>query len=381
MGDSDPLRVLLLVDSLAIGGAERLMVPHASGLRARGIDVRVAYLVSRDGDPWRAPLREAGVPVRHLGLRSLLDPRPMIRLAAHLRQERMHLIHTHLRYSDLIGQTAAVLSRTPAVSTVHTIVEGRPSRGADLRRRLDLLTTRYSGATVIAVSDAVRREYLRLSGLPPARVETLFNGVNLEQFQPDPAARKRLRAELGLAPEALVFATVARLRPVKGLQHFVAAAAAVRDRLPGARFLVVGAGTERASLEAQARALGVQDAIRFVGARTDVPALLAAADVYVQPSLFDSLPSSVLEEMAVGLPIVATRVGGLPELVADRVSGLLVPPANPEALAGAMLALTDADPRERMGAAGRTWAMQHVSLDVWLDGLERIYRRVARPRR
>jgi glycosyltransferase involved in cell wall biosynthesis len=164
------------------------------------------------------------------------------------------------------------------------------------------------------------------------------------------------------------------------MQHLVEAAALLRRHAPAARVLIVGDGEERATLERQAAALGLDDMVLFVGMRTDVPALLAAADVYVQPSLFEAFPVSVLEAMAVGLPVVATAVGGVPEMVAHGKSGLLVPPARPDALAAAMVQLLDSATRTAMGASGRAWVEQHASTDVWLDQLQRGYARALRAR-
>lgn len=162
----------------------------------------------------------------------------------------------------------------------------------------------------------------------PERVETHFNGVNTVLFRPDPEARAQARLQLGFADDTLVFSSVAVLRKGKGLEHLLEAVLVVRQQVPRARFLVVGDGEERARLEARSTALGVDDVVRFLGARTDVPRLLSATDVFVHPSLYEALPTSVLEAMAAGLPVVATDVGGIPELVSVERTGLLVPPGD-----------------------------------------------------
>jgi len=187
--------------------------------------------------------------------------------------------------------------------------------------------------------------------------------------------RARVRAELGLATEQPLFATVAMLRPGKGLRYLVEAAALVRQQAPDAGFVVIGDGAQRPELENLAARLGVSDEVQFLGTRTDVPALLAAADVFVLPSLYEALPTSLLEAMATALPVVATRVGGVPEVVAHERTGLLVSPASAAELAAAMTRL-DSPARVAMGAAGRAWVESHASLGVWLDGLQDLYRRV-----
>ncbi len=193
-----------------------------------------------------------------------------------------------------------------------------------------------------------------------------------------------MRRQLGYDADTLLLATVVVLRPGKGVEFLLQALArlASRESAARARLLVVGDGSERADLERQAAALGLGERVRFLGTRGDVAALLAASDAYVQPSLFEALPTSVLEAMAVGVPVVATAVGGTLELVQPGVNGLLVPPSDPAALAEALATLLDASAadRARMGQAGRDWVLSHASLDVWLDNLERIYRQVVAAR-
>jgi glycosyltransferase involved in cell wall biosynthesis len=245
-----------------------------------------------------------------------------------------------------------------------------------MRRRLDYWSARTLCATVITVSEAQRQAYLRAAGLDPTRVQTHLNGIDTEVFRPDPIARADLRAKLGLEPETVLFVTVAMLRPVKGVPDLLEAAALLRRQAPRVRYVIVGDGPERAWLERRAAALGLEGVVFFAGALSDVPSVLAAADVYVQPSLAEALPTSVLEAMAVCLPVVATSVGGVPEIVFPEQTGLLVPPGRPADLAAALARLLDPAVRAAMGAAGRAWVEQHASIQVWLDDLCRLYRRV-----
>jgi len=230
---------------------------------------------------------------------------------------------------------------------------------------------------LICVTETQRNWYRRTADVNATRVVTLVIAVDTDVFRPDPVARARVRAELGVPAGAPLFATVAMLRPVKGLHYLLEAAARVLEQVPRARFVVIGDGAERARLEARSRALGLGAAVRFLGTRHDIPALLAAADIYVHPSLFEALPVSMLEAMAVGLPVVATRVGGVPEIVAHGRTGLLVPPARGDELAAAMLRLLEPGPGAAMGADGRAWVRAHASVPVWLENLQRVYRQVA----
>ncbi len=371
---------MLLIDTLAVGGPARVAITLSAGLRARGVDAWVAHLGARgESGSLVAELRDAGVPVLDLALRSLFDPRPTMRLVSFLRRARVHLLHTHNRYGHLIGRPAAAIAGCPIVSTDHWIHDTETGWRSAVRGQLDMLGARAFRGHTVMVSHAQRRVHERLGRLPTTCVETIPNGVDTRAFRPDPAAGARLRAALGLSHAAPVFVNVAMLRPGKGHADLLAALAVVLQRAPAARLLVVGDGVERAPLEARANALGVGGAVRFLGVRSDVTAVLAAADVYVHPSLFEALPTSILEAMAVGLPVVATNVGGVPELVADGRTGLLVPPASAHALAGAMLTLLDPALRTAFGAAGRRWAESEGSAQVWLDRIEALYRRVVRP--
>jgi glycosyltransferase involved in cell wall biosynthesis len=228
---------------------------------------------------------------------------------------------------------------------------------------------------VVAVSGAVRDAWAA-AGLSAERVVVVPNGVDLAEGRAAPGAaeRRAVRRELGVAQGAPVVATVSLLRPGKGLEVLLAAAPAVLAAHPRARFAVVGDGPARAELEAGAAAGGVGEAVAWTGFRRDVPALLAAADLFVLPSLDDAFPTAILEAMAAGLPVVATRAGGIPEIVDDGATGLLVPPGDAAALARAISTLL-ADPaaRKSLGEAGRRRAGERFSTAAWLGRLERVY--------
>jgi glycosyltransferase involved in cell wall biosynthesis len=372
-------RVLLLVDRLEVGGPGRLAVSLGIGLRRQGVDVRVAHLGLGDWGSLAAELAAGGVPVFNLRLGRLHDPRPVVRLAAYVHRERIDVVHTHNRYAHLVGRAGAALARRPIVSTVHYLRDTEPGWREAIRRWLDHASARVLCSAVITVSDAQRQAYQQAAGMESARLETHRHGVDATVFRPDPAARDRLRRTFGLDVEALLFTTVAMLRPGKGLEYLLQAVAKMRSRTPVARVLIVGDGEERPKLETLVAALGLTEVVRFVGVRSDVPGLLAAADVYVHPSLSEALPISVLEAMAVGLPVVASSVGGIPEIVADEQTGMLVPPAHADQLAAAMLRLLDPGLRATMGAAGRAWVETHATTRGWLESHRDLYRRVAAP--
>jgi glycosyltransferase involved in cell wall biosynthesis len=367
----------MLIDRLQVGGPGQVTVAAALGLRSRGQDVRVAHLGVGDWQPLAERLRAGGVPTFKLPVSQLFDPIPIVRFAGYLRRERVDLVHTHNRYAHLIGRAAAALAGRPVVSTVHYLVEDGGGRREAIRRQLDFLTARLACARLIMVCQAQRGIFSRASGLRASKLLTLLNGVDCAAFRPDPLTRARLRAELGLAADATFYVTVGVLRPLKAIEDLLTALAALGPAEGPVHGLVVGDGPERGRLEAQARALGLNERVHFTGTRLDVAALLAAADVYVHPSRLEALPTSILEAMAAGLAVVATRVGGVPEIVQDGQTGLLVPAGRPLELAAALRTLLDPERRIELGRAAREWALNHASLERWLDQLQALYREVA----
>jgi glycosyltransferase involved in cell wall biosynthesis len=262
------------------------------------------------------------------------------------------------------------------VVTLHTRPPAAPAWSREgLRRRLLIAAAGRWAARVVAVSGAVRDAWTA-AGLSPERVVVVPNGVDLAEGRAAPGAaeRRAVRRELGVAEGTPLVATVSVLRPGKGLEVLVAAAPAVLAAHPRARFAVVGDGPARPELEARTAAGGVGEALAWTGFRRDVPALLAAADLFVLPSLDDAFPTAILEAMAAGLPVVATRAGGIPEIVDDGATGLLVPPGDAAALARAVSALL-ADPaaRRALGEAGRRRAGERFSTAAWLGRLQRVY--------
>jgi glycosyltransferase involved in cell wall biosynthesis len=241
------------------------------------------------------------------------------------------------------------------------------------RLRQDLLVrvlSRWSRA-VVAVSEALRQAWLADGRLDPRLLRVVHNGVDVAAFEPRPQDRAAARRRLGWAEDEAGIVTVAVLRPGKGIDVLLAALARRDVR---ARLLVVGDGPLRGELAAAAGGLGLSHRVHFVGHRDDVPLWLAAGDVFAHPSLEDAFPTVLLEAMAAGLAVVASRVGGVPEIVADGVTGLLVRAGDAEDLARA-LAEVLARPEERraMGEAGRTRARERFSTAAWVARLEAVY--------
>lgn len=362
-----PPRALVLLSGLATGGAERVTVSFVQRLRAMGIDAAVCTVTARHDGPLATELSAAGVPRHDLGARRLMDPRGLWRFGRLLARERPDVVHAHGQDAAILAATARQFHPFPLAITRHVLDEPTNSLRLRLRAAAACVTFRRADAAV-AVSDAVARRLAELSGLPHRAIHVIRNGVDVEHFGRSSGERRSaVRAALAAGPDDPLVLVSAVLRDGKGHDVLLRSLPAVRARVPTARLLVAGDGEREAALRSQARTLGdgMADAVRFLGHRTDIPDLLAACDLVVLPSVAEALPTALIEAAAAGRPVVATRVGGIPEVVVDGVSGLLVPPRDPAALADAIATLLLDRARARLyGTAARGIARSRFSIDT-----------------
>jgi glycosyltransferase involved in cell wall biosynthesis len=371
--DADHLiRVLWLVKGLGPGGAERLLVASARRRDDQRISVRAAYLLPHKV-ALVAELQAEGVPVTCLGHRQVLDPRWLIALRRSLVQDPVDIVHAH---SPLMAVGARFVARLlprrlrpRVVVTDHNVWDSYvvPTRWADA------LTSGLDDAR-LTVSEAVR------TTLPTRihrRAEAVLQGIEVERVQAERDHRPAMRAELALEQDALVVGTVANMRPAKAYPDLLAAAHDVLQRLPDVRFVTVGQGPMDAEVRTLHAQLGLGDRVLLLGHRPDAVRVMAACDVFVLASLNEGLPLAVMEALALGLPVVSTAVGGIPEVVENDREGLLVPPGRPRELATALVTmLTDAESRRRMAeAAARRGAA--LSIDAAVRRTEAVYHELA----
>ncbi len=346
----NPLRAVFVIDTLTPGaGTENqlaLLLDRFDPAR-----IRPSLVFLREPPP-DAP--RTGAPATVLGVRRLAAPGGMaavLRLRRLLRRERAGVVVTFFRDANLVGTAAARLAGVPVVSTRRNL--GYWQTPGEIR----LLRILNRGAALIAVNaEAVRTHTLRSEGVSSGRVRVVPNAVDLERFRPVSAAERAARRErLGLPGDGVLLGCVANLRPVKGHDVLLRAFAAM-DTGP-ARLALAGTGELEGALRRRSGELGVADRVHFLGSRGDVPALLSAFDLVVSASLSEGLSNAILEAMAAGLPVVATAVGGNPELVVPGETGELVPAEDPPALARALAGLVaDREGRERRGREGRARA-------------------------
>ena len=349
--------MLHVIVGLGFGGAEKVMAEIVSTLDASRFDVSVLALKS--GGPWEGILKSRGIPVATLDGRSLLDPALLLRASRFFRTRSFDIIHSHLTWADFL---AALFKRhARLVWHDHDTGESLPFSSRSLER---LLIPRSD--VVIAVSRSVQERLKARCPVIGDRIRILPNSI---LFPP--------QDQLSHVPsEVFRIGFVGRIDdPKKGLSILLRAAAAVARVHAGARFVMVGDGPAADRLKRLSSSLGLEKSVEWLPARTDVWSVYRSLDLFVLPSLWEGFGIALLEAMGCGLPVVASRVGGIPEVVIDRKTGILVPPGNAEALADAILEMIrDPEIRRSMGDEARRHARTNFDMTKRIAELESIYR-------
>jgi L-malate glycosyltransferase len=364
--------VCQLVHSLGVGGAEMLACRIARRLRGA---FRFVFACLDELGPLAEGLRAEGFAVHLVGRKPGLDWACPLRLARLLRAERADAVHAH-QYTPFFYALAARLAgrQRPVLFTEHGRHQPDHPRPKRMLANRLLLSRRDR---VVGVGAAVRRALIDNEGLPARRVDVLYNGIDVDAFAAGGAtsgSRLDARHELRVGPDDFVLMQVARLDYLKDHATAVRTLARVSERAPNARLVLVGDGPERPAIEAQVRNLNLGDKVRFLGTRKDVDRLLHGADVFLLTSVSEGIPLTVIEAMATGLPVVATDVGGMSEVVADGATGFLAPAKDDAALAERILRLAgDPDLRGQMGTAGRARAKQYFDEPRMCDDYGRLY--------
>jgi glycosyltransferase involved in cell wall biosynthesis len=325
--------------------------------------LEVACLQELLGNPAAAPLYELGLAPVNLNLTGPHGPRSLGAVRRHIARVRPQVVHTHLGTSDVIGSVAARSLAIPAVSTIHA---ASWDRRLGPRRRL----VKHCAARVIAVSETARRDYLQHGWAREDQIVTIHNGIDVV---PCPGAGAEVRRELGLAPDDLVVGMVSALRPEKGHDIALEVISRLRARLRGVRLLVVGDGDLRE--EIRRRATELDGAVVMAGLRHDVMRVLDAVDVCLHPSRTDAFPTTLIEAMAASVPIVASAVGGIPEIVSPERTGILIPsPAQAQAFVEPLeRLLSDPARRGELAAAGRDEYRRRFTADPWVRRTRAVY--------
>lgn len=374
-GHGRRLKVVQLTDRVGThGGAEHLTMQIAERLDPERFESIVCATRFSASEQERETVTEAAVALRQAGVRFLgLDRRtrahvwawlPLVRL---LRRERVDVLHAHKFGSNIWG---VVFGRLCGVPVVVTHEHGWSFEGRRIKMLLDRELIARGSNAFIAVSREDRRRMIEIEKVDPETAVFVPNGI---QALPAPSGHD-VRAELGIGAGDPVVISVGFLRRPKAMDVLIQAAARIAPRLPGLKVLIVGEGADRPVYEALIERLGAGDTVRLLGLRSDVPDLLAASDLAVLSTDSEGSPLSVMEYMDAGLPVVATRVGGIPDLIDDGIEGLLVERQDAAGLGDAMARLLD-DPEEaqRMGERARARRRREFDIDVMVANLEALY--------
>jgi glycosyltransferase involved in cell wall biosynthesis len=372
---SRPLRILWLIKGLGPGGAEHLLVASARTRDRDQFEVEAAYLL-----PWKdalvEPLQALGVEVECYSVRDERDIRWLGALRRRLRERPVDVVHVHSPY---VAALARVAIRTLPSDVRPAVVSTEHNAWSTFKaptRRLNAWTARLDDAT-IAVSEETR---VSMSGPARERCETLVHGVDLASLRALRSERAAVRKELGLDETTIVVGTVANYHPKKDWPNLLRAARIVADSDPSIRFVSVGQGPLQVDVEALHRELELGGVVTLTGHRPDATRLMAACDMFALSSQWEGLPVAIMEALALGLPIVATSVGGVAETFTDGVDARLVEPRDPVALADAILEVAhDAQLRAKLAAASDARAEEFDAARAQRR-IEEIYRQVARAR-
>jgi len=380
-GGGTPAKLVLWAGSFESAGTQRFLLEFLRRMdRKRFTPIVFSTLAEGEFLP---QLEALGVPVHEFGTgRHVLSPRTvrdLSRAAAFLRRERVDVLSCMLGLTTLVGPFVGRAAGVPVVVNNQRNLSYWLSGGA--RESVYGFVSRRVVDAVIVNSTAAVRELSERFRVPESKIENIGVGTDLERIE-SARPNEELKRDLGLG-DSKVVGIVAKLSPVKGHGHFLKAAALLSKAYEDVSFLVVGDGPDRTRLERTADELGLSGKMHFVGVRDDVPSVLKLMDVLVLSSLSEGSPNIVLEGMAVGLPIVATRVGGVPDLVKDEVTGLVVEPEDAAGLSSAVLSLLDDPDRARvMGDAGRAIALENYDINravgQFEDVLHELLRRAGR---
>lgn len=362
------IRVLLLLTQMEAGGAQKAAIKLTKGLETQGYQVTIATMYDK-ASYVPAYRKEYGVEIVDLQMkdaskqgsllaRAAAGCRGLLRLWRLMRREQYDVLLTFTHYSNFLGPAMGWMAGIPVrVSSQRSLLNSYPAwiRGADR-----IITNSPLVDKMTTVSEAVRSYAIQEENIHPSKVVAIHTGIDIQAYQTtdDALSRSLVRSSLGLDNSHVAVIVIARFHPVKGHAYLLEAIPSILDKAPHCRFLLVGEGPLEGELLTRIDELKLADKVFILGVRNDVPRLLAASDIMVLPSLEEGLPNVILEGMAAGLPVVATSMGGIPELVIDRTTGILIPPGNAKTLAESTLELVnDRQLAKEMGIQGQMRVM------------------------
>lgn len=375
------MRIAHIIKVTRISGAEGHLLLLLEGLRSEGIDARLIMLVEPDQpmDDMMLAAQNRGIPIQRLPIRRDNDLTLLFRIRRALRQMKPHIVHTHLIHADLFGWLAA-----KSVG-IQTVISSRHNndrfRHHPLWRRISPLLWRLTSGG-IAISAAVRDFAIHIEGAPADKISLVYYGLAY-RWTPDEeihAARQAIRAELRLAPDAMLLGMVCRLVEQKGIPYALEAFQSICARFPSARLVIAGDGAMAAQLHRLSETLGVSHRVHWLGWRSDTARLIASFDMILMPSLWEGFGLVLLEAMSRRIPVIASHISAIPEVVSHGETGILIQPRDVRALAAAIARLLDDAPlRKHMGLLGAARLEERFNIRQMVAGTLAVYHRYVPP--
>ncbi len=370
---TEPLRVLHVIPSLALGGAEQMATHLMIGL-SRSHTVGAVGLFAEADNPVERRLAEAGIPRWHLNKRAGFDPRMFASLNRVFRDFRPDVVHTHMATQRYVFPLLLTNRIAAALHTVHSLAEYETD---GFGRLINWFAFRHR-VLPVGVSQEVSASVERVYGLDCKGV--ILNCIPVEQYQGSNEDRNLWREREGIERDAIVFTCVGRLEPPKNPRLLLEAFRELNDSR--AHLVLSGEGSLRKQLTTYAQTNNLRDRVHLIGKQNNIPSVLAASDVFVLASNWEGNPLAVMEAMAAGLPVIATHVGGIPELVRSGDEGFLVPAGDRMGFAAAMKTLLDdSETRHSMGRAAQTRALREFKVERMVEGYANLYREMVKKSR
>ncbi|MCX5679919.1 MAG: glycosyltransferase family 4 protein [Candidatus Omnitrophica bacterium] len=305
------------------------------------------------------------------------DLAALTRLYGIFRRKKFDIVHTHTAKAGFLGRIAARLAGTPAVIHTphgHDFYGYFGSLGSWFVIILEKIAALFADRIVVLTA-IEKMDMLHYRICPAGKIEAIKSGIDFSGFEKSDEEIAKKRSEFGIGPDDHVVGMVGRLESIKGFEYFIDSAKIVLNSISDTRFLIVGEGALRSSLEERARRLGIEDKVIFTGWREDMPLVISILDVLVLASLNEAVGRVLLEAGAAGKPTVATAVGGIPEIIRDGETGILVPPRDPKGIAAAVTGLLkDENKRRTMGFAAKAWIKSNFNEDKMVNDIDNIYR-------
>lgn len=363
------IKVFHLITELERGGAEILLLDFVRYLDKDKFEIVVGYLRGK-GTLAEEFKRQKIQPV-FFDIRSRLDLAFVLKLTKFIKDEVFDIVHTHLIDADIYGYLAAKLANVPVIiSTKHNTDDFRKKRSPALF--LDSFVANHLSKN-IAVSYAVRNFLVKYQDIKTEKIEVIHNGIEIKKFSCD-TEKKQAKIDLNLKANDYIIGTVARFDEQKGHKYLIEAIPEVLKEVNNVHFIFVGDGPLEQAMQKKAESLKIKDYVTFLGLRDDIPKILNALDIFVLPSLWEGLGISLLEAQAVGIPIIATDVDGIKEAVQNGKTGVLIPPANAETMAIAIIdLLQNKNKLVSFGLNARIFAEQNFSIELMAKNIELLY--------